>query len=380
MFARYFPQGIAEGEAFLGREPETARLQDNLNQGRHTLLLSPRRYGKTSLARHVITHFNYFYTEIDLFLAIDERSIEARFISGVEHLIQNISATPQQWLNILVNFFKKSDRKWTIEIKGLKLKLKPENHQDIPANLLLAFTALEHVLAKQKKRAVIFIDEFQEISKISSGKGIEGAVRHFAQSSKYIVFIFSGSNRTMLTDIFANRSRPLYSLCDWITLQRIDAALYQTYINKIAKKTWHTILDQEIIDEIINITERHPETIYTLCADLWQYWKQQNGKPKKENVLQVWKQYLRDRLKQTRLALSATSPGQMKILISIATGHNKRLTGKETQKKLNLTSPSIVNALSVLESQDFIEKCEDGSYHLIDPVIKDTLVEYYSEY
>lgn len=380
MFNRYFPQGVAEGEAFLGREDESARLQDNLSQGRHTLLLSPRRYGKTSLARHEIKKTGYDYAEIDLFLAVDERSIEARFLSGIEELIQKISTVPEQWIQTLFGFFKKSNKKWTIGMKGLKLELKPEDHVDIAGNVLLALQSLEYILSNKQKRAVLFVDEFQEINKVTAGQAIEGAVRHFAQASKFIVFIFSGSNRHLLTTMFGHRERPLYSLCDWIHLYRLDAALYESYINKIAKKTWDSVLQAEVIDEIIHLTECHPEEIYTLCGNIWQYCKQKNKTPTKADVTKVWKRYIKDVLKQTRLSLQINSAGQMRVLILIALNHAEGLTGKSAQKKINLTSPSIVAALNSLESNDFIERKDDGTYQIINPVIKDTLVEYYSDY
>ncbi len=380
MFNRDFPQGIAEGDAFLGRVEESARLSDNLQQGRHTLLLSPRRYGKTSLARHTIKKRNSTYTEIDLFLAIDERSIETRFLNGIEELIQKIYPVPQQWLNRLVNFFKQANKTWTIGFTGLKLELKPDNHDDIAGNLLLAFKALEHLLIKKQKTTIIFVDEFQEINKIPAGKLIEGSIRHFAQAAKNIVFIFSGSNRHMLVDIFGDRTRPLYALCDWLSLARLTPDLYQKYINKIAKKTWGEPLSTAVFTEMITLTECHPEATYGLCANLWQYCRQKNRLPTADDVQVVWQLHIKEHLKQTRINLSQYSSGQLKVLILIAVGFNKILSGKVAQRKLDLTSPSILSALSVLENHDLVEKQADGSYHLIDPVMRDTLINYYSEY
>jgi len=379
MFNRYFPQGIAEGEAFLGRKEEAGRLADNLMCGRHTLLLAPRRYGKTSLARHEIRKIKYAHTEIDLFLAIDQRSIEARFLSGIEELIQKVSDTPSQWIHALMNFFRKSEKKWTIGIKGVKLELKPEDHHDIAGNILLSLQALEHVLAKKQRRAAIFIDEFQEISKIHEGKEIEGAVRHFAQASKYVVFIFSGSSRHLLLDMFGDNSRPLYSLCDWINLNRLEPDLYRRYLNKIANKTWGKPLEESALQSIIDCTECHPEYVYMLCANVWQQSSLKNNSPAKKDVANAWDLYVKEHLKQTRIMLSNLSAGQLKILILIALGYNREMTGKVIQKKINITSPSIVAALNVLENQDMIEKNEDGSYRAIDPAVKTTLVNYYRD-
>jgi len=377
MSENYFPQGIAKGHAFLGREEETSRLSANLEQGRHTLLMAPRRYGKTSLARHVISQGKHIYKEIDLFLAIDAAAIGQIFLSGIEDLMHVTSDTTHNLLHSLINFFKRSEKKWTIGIKGVKVELKPENQHDTAANILLAFEALEYVLQKKKQKVIFFVDEFQEINRILDSRALEGAIRHFAQSCKFVVFIFSGSSRNLLADIFGNRNRPLYALCDWINLKRLDMSLYEVYLNKIAEKTWNKELKPDAIESIFHLTECHPETVYTLCAALWQHCRQYEKTPTKEIANTVWRRLIHDRLKQTRLNLSSCSTGQLKILILIASGVETGLTGKASQHKLNLTSPSIVNALASLETADLIEKQEDRHYRIIDPIIKSTLIENY---
>ncbi len=378
MNSQYFPLGVAEGHAFLGRKEEIRQLMYNINQGRHTLLLSPRRYGKTSLARHTIQN-KYIFSEIDLFLAIDEYAIEARFTSGVESIIQTTSDKKKKWFDLLLGFFKNLDQTWTIGFKGMQLELKPNNHHDIPGNLLQLFNALEFMLSKQKKKVVLFVDEFQEISKINMGKAVEGAIRHFAQAAKHVIFIFSGSSRHLLLDIFGNRSRPLYKLCDWITLSRLDRNLYQNYLNKVAQQTFGMPLTEEVFNEIMTLSECHPEATYALCGQLWSVASNKKILVK-HDVQKAWEDYVAKHLKQTRQILSANSSGQLKILVLIAMGITKGITGKDSQNKIGLTSPSISKALQVLEAEDLVEKDADGFYSIIDPVIKTTLLKFYSDY
>lgn len=378
MTTNYFPLGIAEGEAFLGREEECARLRNNIKYARHTLLLSPRRYGKTSLARHVIKKSSYAYVEIDLFLAIDERSIETRFLDGIQKLIQELSDKLEQWTSVLINFFKRSDKKWTVGFKGLKLEIKPDNHDDIADNLLSALNAVELILSKKKQHAVIFVDEFQEIARLDKARTLEGAIRHFAQGSKYLVFAFSGSNRHLLIDIFGNRSRPLYELCDWVTIERLDPNLYHKYIEKVANKTWGKEISLEVRRAITDLTECHPEATYSFCAHIWN--KCQKNPPKIKDIDKLWRQHIRDKHKQTRLILSDASRGQLRILILIAQGYTSGLSGKEAQQKLNLAGSTITDSLNTLVSDDLIERQPDGSYRVLNPILKATLVLYYENY
>ncbi len=240
------------------------------------------------------------------------------------------------------------------------------------------FNALEFILSKQKKKVVIFVDEFQEINKINMGKAIEGAIRHFAQAAKYVIFIFSGSSRHLLLDIFGS-SRPLYKLCDWIILSRLDRNLYQSYLNKVAQQTFGKPLIEEVFNEIMTLSECHPEATYALCGQLWS--KAANKQTLvKQDVQKAWEDYITKHLKQTRQILSTYSSGQLKVLMLIAMGIKKGITGKDSQAKLGLTSPSISKALQLLEAEDLIEKNVDGFYSIIDPVIKTTLLKFYSDY
>src|SRR5476649_1148424 len=122
MFERYFPWGIAEGASFLGRKQEISKLKNNLTHGYHTLLLSPRRYGKTSLAKHVIKSVSYPWIEIDFFVAQNEFSIEQKILKGIQSILSQIDS-PERGLQSLLRFFKNSDKTWTLGIKGIKLEL-----------------------------------------------------------------------------------------------------------------------------------------------------------------------------------------------------------------------------------------------------------------
>lgn len=379
MIERYFPWGIATGKAFLGRKNEISRLKNNLKQGYHTLLLSPRRYGKTSLAKHVVNLIRHPWVEIDLFVAQNEISIEQKFLKGVQSIISQVDA-PDQWLTLLINFFKKSNKTWTVGVKGLKLELTPENHTDVPDNILEALNALELVLSKKKQHAVIFIDEFQEIANIPTSRAIEGAIRHFAQESKHVIFIFSGSSRHMLKHMFSDKSRPLYALCDEINLDRLSPDDYKPYLNKIAEEIWGKSLQDDVISKIMEFTECHPRYVYILCMCLWELCMQANKIPDVTYVEKAWATLIHDKLKDTREVLTKKALGQIRILSYMALGHTKEVTGQFAQSMLGISSSAIAQALKILEQEDFIDRREDDSYRIIDPLLKATLIQYGSDY
>ncbi|MFN7097620.1 MAG: AAA family ATPase [Gammaproteobacteria bacterium] len=373
----YFPTGIADSESFCNRKLELSKLGQNIVKGAHTLLYSPRRYGKSSLAKQAVKHAQIPHAEIDFFVAIDATSVEKQFLYGVKQLIQSVSDTPEQWFHVLRNFFNKANKKWTIGITGFSLELIPERNNDVAVNILDALMALEHVLAKKKQRVLFFIDEFQEISHLAEAKAIEGAIRHFAQSTKHVVFIFSGSNRHLLINMFNDRSRPLYLLCDRIQLNRITVADYKIHLNKIAFDTWKAALSETTFQKIINYTECHPFYVNILCDRLWSHL---NNLPTVNDVETVWLSYVNEQRTETRRELLTLGTAQLKMLVAIASGENHALTRLEIQQKLKLTSSAITQALQALEEKDYIEKQEERIFVIINPLLKASLLQYYHDY
>jgi AAA+ ATPase superfamily predicted ATPase len=374
-YENYFPRGIATGEAFCNRVNERKRLALNIKTGQHTLLMSPRRYGKTSLVRFVIDEMELPFGEADLFVAIDAKRIEQRILSGIKMVFANSSNSMEQTLRLVRDYFKTVNSKWVIGTQGLNIALIPSQDSDPATNVMDALLALENVLAQKKKRAVIFLDEIQEIGEIAEGKAIEGAIRHAAQESKYLSMVFSGSSRHLLSKMFFNKSRPLYKLCDRITLDHISEEDYEKHLNKLAKKRWGMNISQEALSCLFSLTERHPFYMNNLCLRIWQSLE---NPPSAEEVEQYWHDFLKEERLETARELSGLSAGQRKILMAMASGYAKGFSSKNFLKIVDMAGPSVHEALQVLEQKDYIERQGDD-YLIIDPLIKASLNLYFGE-
>ncbi len=380
MLYKYFPLGVAEDKAFLGREAETSILTRNIDTGVHTLLMAPRRFGKSSLARHVIKKTNILYAEIDLFLAADKYSIEHKILRAVRILLSKLSSPQETIVTWLGNYFKKMKKHWTISFSGVSLELIPEQKEDVPENILEALDAVEHILSKSRQKAVLFIDEFQEITKLKETKAIEGAIRNFAQRSKHLTFIFSGSNRHLLGEMFFDRARPFYELCDVIQLDRIPKQLYVKYLKQVSKRTWGKVLADDVIDEILALTERHPYRVYDFCKTIWDHCANHDKSLTKQEVIDIWNKYIFANRKSIRAMLTRQSIGKLKLLTLISFGYTTTLTSRRIQRLVNLSGSAITQNLSSLAEEDMIEKTPEGEYHVIDPLIKWTLQKYNNDY
>lgn len=375
MVANFFPQGVATGKAFLGRENEARLLKANIEVGHHTLLIGPRRFGKTSLARFVLNDLDMPFYEVNFFLSRSAKTVEKKIRNCIEKVLGADHDKSDRIFGILNRFFKNAKKKWRFSFGGLaSVELLPSEPEDIEENIFTALNILESTMKELDQRVVLFFDEVQEIDLLENAKSIQGAIREFAQQSQHVIFIFSGSNRRLLHHMFDDAAMPLFELCERIALERIDAQIYQAYIENAAEITFGAKLDLQVIDTILRISERHPKRTYNLCHQLWV-----SGRSfpfSNEDVSECWEELVRARLSDIRVRLSKLTENELRLLTLIAKGYDKPITGKETQQALNVTSPMLVKLIQSLQDEDLVAKNKGAKYFMIDPLIKDALVEF----
>lgn len=159
----YFPQGVAHGRSFLGREEEINAPQANILSNHHTLLLAPRRFGKTSLAIHALKTLKLPYAQLDLHLAVSAKSVEKKILQALTELLKECSPKNKQLLQLFQSFFKDNKKKWTLGFKGLLgLEIQPDDSEDAPDNILTGLKLIDHALVKKKKRPFSLLMSFRK--------------------------------------------------------------------------------------------------------------------------------------------------------------------------------------------------------------------------
>ena len=370
----YFPLGLAEGESFCNRVQERKKLQNNINNSTNTVIVSPRRFGKSSLILYVLNEIKISYGRVDLFVALDEATVAREIIDGVNCLLNLVAGKPELIISSMKEILKNVSTKWSIGTDGVSIELTRKEKKDNALAVRDALIILDEVLKKKKKRAVFFIDEFQEIAVVAEAKGIEGAIRSVAEKSRNLVFIFSGSNRHALSSMFDDRSRPLYMLCDKITLGRIEKEDYVTFINKAAIKKWGKPLTNGFFDKLFNFTEMHTYYVNLICGRLF---SEKNSLPTASAVEESWWKYVIEEKTRTSIELSKLSLIQKKTLILIANGQVNNLTSKDVLEKISTTSASVIKALKSLTAKDYVYETEEGNHRIVDPLIQSSISKFF---
>lgn len=213
----FFPLTLALGEAFCNRKAELNQLQHYLALGKPLLIVSPRRYGKTSLAFNTLYQAKLLYAHFDFFSAIDEQDIEKIILKGVGELIGKLEKGPKKALKAATDFFAGLNIKVVVDVLGLSIEINQQTEKT-SRTVLKVLERLEQLAQKYQQKLVLFFDEFQRLSEVAKDQAIEGILRQIAQQSQKLTFIFSGSNRHLLEQMFNDRNRPFYKLCERINV------------------------------------------------------------------------------------------------------------------------------------------------------------------
>jgi len=244
-------------DAFTDRESESEKLKSNLTGGINTMIISPRRWGKSSLVEKVIIDINQnndtFKTVImDLFTTGSKEEFLEVFAQKV---IKASSSKWEDWMNSGKNFFKSllpklsvgasPDTDFSISFDWKEL----DKHSDEVLNLP------ETIAQKKGYRYIICIDEFQNLAAIKGFPDFEKKMRAVWQRQKSVTYCLYGSKRHMMTEIFNRPSKPFYRFGDIV------------FLHKIERPKWVAFIYQRFFATNKHITNENAEKIAALMKD-----------------------------------------------------------------------------------------------------------------
>ena len=366
-----FPQRLALGSSFCNREEEQKRLRKLIQEARPTLITSPRRYGKTSLAICVLEKLKIPYSHLDLFPLADIQDIENAILGGIGDILALTEGTPQKALKLVSSFF--SDLSISFKLMGSQISV-DFTRKDVGGakTILEALKRLDKTLKAKKQKAVLFLDEFQRLGQMHNSEFTEGAIRHVAQRSENLIFLFSGSNRHLLGKMFDTSTRPLYKLCNRIILNRISQKEYHDFLIKMGQKAFSDEIEEDAINCIMDLTARHSYYMNVLCSRLWH----SNKIFRAKDVTLEWHNYALEEKSSVFKELELLSSNQMKLLIAISRRNGVLMPSSDDFLVFaRLPLASVRQSLKVLGEKDYVYQDETGTYKVLDPLIKYILTE-----
>ena len=362
-----FVYGIAVTDYnFTGRSAETRRLKANFEAGINSILISPRRWGKTSLVDHVCRQFvdnDIITVRLDIFGCKTEYDFYNMLAVAV---LKQTASKVQLWMDEARDFLARLTPKIGIPIDptseiSVSLGITPETHT--PEEIL---NLVETIATRKKRHIVVCIDEFQQVGEFDNTKEVQAKLRSVWQHHHYTSYCLYGSKRHMMSNIFLNRSMPFYQFGDLLWLQKIPTNDWMDYIISHFETAGKHISEQ-MVERICETVDNYPSYVQHLALILL------NHLPQGGSVTEDMMPSAISELISTNEALymqqvEPLSGYQMNLLKAIVSGIHSGYNEKRVRSMFDLGSPSnMVRLRDALIERDLVYS-EMQQLHLTDPV------------
>lgn len=260
---------IVESSFFTDRKIELQQIKSVLNSENHLILISPRRFGKTSLVVKALQESERKHIMINLQSVVSVEDFASRLLKEVfkiykfeklKYMIKNFRVVPTLSINPMTD--------------GVDVAIQPMVDSRV---MIEDVFSLLQMLATENDRLIVVFDEFQEIKAID--KNLDRVLRSIIQLHKNINYLFLGSQESMMREIFEKKKSPFFHFGQLLNLDKIPYEDFKLYLYD--RLSFMDDADR-VCDEILDFTKCHPYYTQQLASQVWE--KGKNGEM--ENIVE----------------------------------------------------------------------------------------------
>ena len=339
---------------FCDRENETIRLVEALKNGRNVTLISPRRMGKTELIKHVFEQIDP-KEALCLYVDLDQTTCMADMVKAFGEVVMAKIGKPSErvWKEILA-WFKSFRPVMTAEpatgTPQITLDVQPTVAE---ASLGELFGWLE----KSKLPCYVAFDEFQVITDYPEPK-MEALLRSHIQHLTNVRFIFAGSQKHLMTEMFMAANRPFFQSTQMFPLYEIPEDAYFDFAQRHLERNRQT-LPKETFHELYTTVYGHTWYIQCVLNRLYQYGTRQIDR----RVLATTIDDILEEYKETfRTYCKLLTVNQLSLIKAIAHEGTVKEIGSQDFLQRHQPGPAstVRSALRVLIDKELVAESEDG--------------------
>ncbi len=253
-------------EYFCDRVQETEALISNIENGRNTTLISPRKYGKTGLILHTFAaiqkntpHYECIY--VDIFATRNLAEFLNTLSEAILKKFHEKTTLGQKLKTLLMSMRAIFSWDQLTGVPQIQMGFQLETEKTRTLENLL------EILEQAPQPIVLAIDEFQQIAHYTDCN-MEALLRSHIQFMHNVRFIFSGSQQTVMTEMFLSPKRPFFASTSFLSIEKIDMTTYGEFIKHHFEANGIRVEDKAI-EQILVWTKRH--TFYTqhICNQIF---------------------------------------------------------------------------------------------------------------
>ncbi|WP_300666980.1 hypothetical protein [Desulfoluna sp.] len=349
--------GIATTPSFCNRKKECVDLTHYICNSQNVLLYSHRRFGKTSLLHKVLAELDDvtpYYIDLYGTTTVEE------FITSVIQAITRKVSPVERAMSWLRDTLTRLTFQFSLDpISGLPV-VNPTFHGGDQGPVLTELFGLMKSLSEKNRLAVVF-DEFQEVTSYGDA-AFEKRVRKEIQGHHRIAYVFSGSQRHLLSSMFGDTNRAFFKLAASYPLPKINTDHFISWAENLFVKGEKPI-QESIVKEVVERCENHPMYVQEFLYHLWEEGLGNLGLDALEAAI------LERRTIEFINLFKGMTPNQKKAIKLVARSQGKGLFSARNLQSVGFTTPSqATRALNTLLIRD--EVVHNGSWAIADPLFK----------
>lgn len=358
--------GIVSSDSFCNRIDELTELMRVVRNSGKLFLYGERRVGKSSLLHHLISSLDedkFTVAFVDVWRCTDTSD----FIRECARTFGSTGTqTPESLLQRARKLFTGLAPALTVDDLGKPQLTFSSGHRKIDPPLLSEVLSAPGRIAESspKKQVLVVFDEFQEIRSFKDDR-IERIIRSEVQKHSNVAYIFCGSRRHMIRDMFLKKGNPLYRSAGHYPIGNIALEHWKPFIKERFEMKGIPISDS-IIENIFSITDGHPYYTQMICDILWD-----SCEPAHEPGEEILAEALQTLLEREGTGFSAiweslpSNPRKMLIAAAFEKPLIQPFSG-DIVSRYSLANPSSAkNGLEYLVKHDLIE-FSNGTYYISD--------------
>lgn len=361
-------------EYFCDREKDTELVKKQITNGRNMTLIADRRIGKSGLISHVFAQpdiqKDYYTIIVDLFAT---NSLSEMVSVWGKELYRQVQIQSKSWRD-----------KFFDVLTSLRVGLKYDPISGVPTFDLgmsdistpqLTLDQIFDYLEMSDKPCVVAFDEFQQIMYYPE-KNIEALLRTYIQRCKKTQFIFAGSRKHMMAEMFLSPARPFYQSTINLGLDLIPVDTYVDFAQKMFKQGDKTI-EPAVVEEIYDTYHGVTWYLQLLMNEMY-YLTPKGGTCTKDAIEPAIQNTLRVQESTFLNLLANIPPRQKELLFAIAkAGVAENINSSEFMQKYKLQSTSsIQSALKGLEEKDIVICSVDKKWRIYDTLLEQYIRRY----
>lgn len=261
--------GVVGPSSFCNREEDLRVLRRTVDNAGRLFLYAERRMGKTSLVRALLSDLpdeEYVAAYVDLWPTDGPASFAKAMAKATA---EASSTTAEKLLENARTFFSSLRPSVTVDESGAPvLTFGAESPSGAEPEIEEVLAAPAKAAETTGKRVAVVFDEFQQIATYETGR-VERQLRSEIQHHEEVAYLFLGSRRHLIQEMFLDSKRPLYRSARHYPLRAIDEADWQPFIRERFERAGKSI-PESVVSKVCQAAEGHPFYVQHLCHVLWE--------------------------------------------------------------------------------------------------------------